>query len=166
MWVLYQTERDRYVNFYRKTCISAEMSLSTPWGVAVFHHHLCKWHLFEEQLICFHLNIISVIFFHYCTGQDKFCLKNYVFCLKNDVWPPGVPNCGLTPIWNCIFLKVLITGFNLSLTFVGFILDCEGQIGEILPKNAYFGKNVNFDPLGCCRIDLYPIATIFILKDN
>ena len=80
--------------------------------------------------------------------------------------PPGCLTVGLPPYEIVFFLKVLITGFNLSLTFVGFILDCEGQIGEILPENAYFGKNVNFDPLGCCRIDLYPIATIFILKDN
>ena len=52
-----------------------------PPGVSRYLITTCENGIcFEEQLICFHLNIISVISFHYCTGQVKFCLKNYVFC--------------------------------------------------------------------------------------
>ena len=60
-----------------------------PPGVSRYLITTCENGIcFEEQLICFHLNMIPVIIIQYCTGQIKFCLKFTYFFSQKMIFDP------------------------------------------------------------------------------
>ena len=97
-----------------------------PPGVSGYFIPACENGIcFEEQLICFHLNMIPVIIIQYCTGQIKFCLKIYVFFSQKMIFDPlGCLSMDF-PLDKLCFSESNKICFNFNWTFVGFMPNWE-----------------------------------------
>ena len=60
-----------------------------------------------------------------------FCKKR-IFCIKHNIWPPGVSMYGLTPLRNGINFEQLLICINFNMTFIINIQYFEGKLTHFL----------------------------------
>ena len=121
-----------------------------PPGVSGYLIPACENGIcFEEQLICFHLNMIPVIIIQYCTGQIKFCLKIYVFFLKKWYLTPWGAYLWTFPLGKLCFSESNDNMLQFQFSLCGFYAKLRELDMWFSLENLYFSWNVRFDPLGC-----------------
>ena len=60
-----------------------------------------------------------------------FCKKR-IFCIKHNIWPPGVSMYGLSPMGNGINFEQLLICINFNMTFIINIQYFEGKLTHFL----------------------------------
>ena len=66
-----------------------------------------------------------------------FCKKR-IFCIKHNIWPPGVSMYGLSPMGNGINFEQLLICINFNMTFIINIQYFEGKLTHVFVKKYIF----------------------------
>jgi len=125
----------------------------TPWGNGIN---------FEEISICYKFNITFVIIIYdFDVKLAHYFVKKRIFCIKHNIWPPGVSIYGLTPWGNGIYFEQLSICINFNMTFVINIQYLRSKWYIFCQKMYILHKTSHLTPWGA-YVWTYPLGQWYL----